>query len=155
VRPSRNDSVSHVRQVAPAERLSAMALIENSVGELPYKLLDMDQHSVEAEDCFTRFMPESKIDTAVRPIITASGKKVLLANDRIVTALDHNLDQTAVRGTLPQMLRNSASGSAEDAKRFYTPIQREYRNKEARLVQLDEQQIERSIMYPNGWGLFT
>ena len=36
-----------------------MALIEDTVGELPYKLTDFDQHSYEAEDCFTRFMPKS------------------------------------------------------------------------------------------------
>ncbi len=132
-----------------------MALIEDSVGELPYKLLDMDQHSVEAEDCFTRFMPKDKIDTAVRPIRSASGKKVLLANDRIVTALEHDLDRTAVPGSLAEMLRKRASGSTSEAERFYQEIQREYRDKEARLVQLDEQQIERAIMYPGGWGLFA
>ena len=91
-----------------------MALIEDSVGELPYKLLDMDQHSVEAEDCFTRFMPKDKIDTAVRPITSASGKKVLLANDRIVTALEHDLDRTAVPGSLAEMLRKRASGSTSE-----------------------------------------
>ena len=65
-----------------------MGLIENSVGELPYKLLDCDQHSVEAEDCFIRFMAKDKLDTAVRPILSADGtRKILLANDRIVTAL--------------------------------------------------------------------
>ena len=42
-----------------------MALIENTVGELPYKLVDFDQHSYEADDCFTRFMPKDKIETAI------------------------------------------------------------------------------------------
>jgi predicted TIM-barrel fold metal-dependent hydrolase len=132
-----------------------MALIENSVEALPYQLLDFDQHSVEAEDCFTRFMPKDKLDTAVRTIRSASGRKVLLANDRIVTALEHDLDQHYVPGSLAEMLRQRASGDATDAERFYQPIQPEYQDSKARLAQLDEQQVERSIMYPGGWGLFA
>jgi predicted TIM-barrel fold metal-dependent hydrolase len=132
-----------------------MALIESSVGTLPYQLLDFDQHSVEAEDCFTRFLPQHKQDQSVRPITLGSGKRVLLANDRVVTALEHNLDQSYVPGSLAEMLKQRASGDATDAERFYEPIQTEYRDKAARLVQLSEQQIERSIMYPGGWGLFV
>ncbi|MET7842761.1 amidohydrolase family protein [Streptomyces sp. NPDC005356] len=133
-----------------------MALIENSMGELPYKLLDFDQHSVETDDCFTRFMPKDRLDTAVRPILAADGKtKILLANDRIVTALENDLDQAYVPGSLVEMLRARSSGEGGDADRFYEPIQKEYRDKNARLIQLTEQQIEKSIMYPGGWGLFA
>jgi len=39
-----------------------MALIENTVGELPYLLTDFDQHSYESEDCFTRFMPKATLE---------------------------------------------------------------------------------------------
>ena len=132
-----------------------MALIENTVGDLPYKLLDMDQHSVEAEDCFTRYMPKDKIDTAVRPIIAPSGKKILLANDRVVTALDQDLDKVHIPGTLAEMLKQRASGNPADSERMYQEKQPEYLEKKARLAQLDEQQIERTIMYPGGWGLFA
>ncbi|MBJ7336410.1 amidohydrolase family protein [Mycolicibacterium sp.] len=132
-----------------------MALIENSVGELPYRLTDFDQHSYEAEDCFTRFMPKAKLDTAVRTIIAPSGRKMLLANDRLVTALENDMDQAYVPGSLVEMLKQRASGDATDADRFYEPMQPEYLDKEARLKQLDEQQIERTIMYPGGWALFA
>src|SRR5690348_16207402 len=106
-----------------------MALIENSVGELPYRLLDFDQHSIEAEDCFTRFMPKDRLHTAVYPIRNAEGRKVLLANDRIVTALEHDLDQAYVPGSLVEMLKARSSGNATDAERFYEPIQQEYVDK--------------------------
>lgn len=133
-----------------------MPLIENSVGELPYKLLDFDQHCVEAEDAFTRFMPKDKLDTAVRTIMSADGsRKLLLANDRLVTALEQDLDQAYIPGSLVEMLKARASGDATDAERFYGPIETEYLDKKARLVQLTEQQIEKSIMYPGGWGLFA
>lgn len=133
-----------------------MPLIENSVGTLPYKLLDFDQHCVEAEDAFTRFMPKDKLDTAIRTIASADGKrKLLLANDRLVTALEQNLDQAYIPGSLVEMLKARASGDATDAERFYGPIETEYLDKNARLVQLTEQQIEKSIMYPGGWGLFA
>src|SRR6188472_2671882 len=125
-----------------------MALIQNSVGKLPYLMTDFDQHSYEAEDAFTRFMPKDKLQTAVRPI-KAPGfdRKVLLANDRIVTALENDLDEAYVPGSLVEMLKQRASGEATDSERFYEPIQAEYRDKDKRLVQLGEQQIEKSIMY--------
>ncbi|WP_405136568.1 amidohydrolase family protein [Nocardia sp. NBC_01388] len=132
-----------------------MAIIENSVGQLPYQLLDFDQHSYEADDCFTRFMPKDKLDTAVRPIRSASGKKVLLANDRIVTALDVDLEQVNVPGSLVEMLKARATGDPSDALRFYEPMQPEYVNRDARLQQLSEQQISQAIMYPGGWALMA
>ena len=101
-----------------------MAIIEDSVGTLPYLMTDFDQHSYEAPDAFTRFMPKNKLHTAVRPI-TVSGydRKVLLANDRIVTALENDLDQAYVPGSLVEMLKQRASGDATDSDRFYEPIQ--------------------------------
>ncbi|MGW0043316.1 amidohydrolase family protein [Rhodococcus sp. NPDC003348] len=133
-----------------------MALIQNSVGQLPYLLADFDQHSYEAMDAFTRFMPKNKLHTAVRPI-EAPGfdRKVLLANDRIVTALEADLEQAYVPGSLVEMLKQRASGNATDAERFYEPIQPEYRDRDKRLIQLAEQQIEKTVMYPGGWGLLA
>jgi predicted TIM-barrel fold metal-dependent hydrolase len=132
-----------------------MALIENTVGELPYRLVDLDQHSYEPDDCFTRYMPKSKIDTAVYTIRSASGRKVLLANDRIVTALEANLEEAYIPGSLVDMLKARSSGEESDAARFYEPMQPEYLDHSARLKQLDEQQIEHSIMYPGGWALMA
>jgi predicted TIM-barrel fold metal-dependent hydrolase len=132
-----------------------MALIQDTVGTLPYLITDLDQHSYEAEDCFTRFMPKAKIDTAIRPIVAPSGTKVLLANDRLVTAFETDIDKAYVPGSLVEMLKQRASGDASDAERFFEPMQKEYLDKDARLIQLAEQQIEKSIMYPGGWALFA
>ena len=132
-----------------------MALIESTIGELPYKLVDFDQHSYESDDCFTRHMPKNKIDTAIYPIRNASGRKVLLAGNRIVNALEGDLDMVNVPGSLVEMLKARSSGETSDAERFYEPIQVEYRDHEARIRQLDEQQIEHSIMYPGGWALMA
>ena len=132
-----------------------MALIKSTVGQLPYMLVDFDQHSYEAEDCFTRYMPRDKLDTAIYPVRTATGRKVLLANDRVVTALERVSDEAWVPGSLAEMLRQRASGETADAERFFQPMQPEYRDRDARLKQLDEQQVERSIMYPGGWALMA
>jgi predicted TIM-barrel fold metal-dependent hydrolase len=134
-----------------------MALIQDTVGTLPYLLVDFDQHSYEAQDCFTRYMPKAKLDTAVRSILLPSGHKALLANDRIVTAFEkeHDIDKAYVPGSLAEMLRQRAAGDAADAERYFEPIQKEYRDKEARLIQLAEQQVEKSIMYPGGWALLA
>ena len=133
-----------------------MAFIQDSVGKLPYLLTDFDQHSYEAPDAFTRFMPKNKLHTAVRPIkVSGYERKVLLANDRIVTALENDLDQAYVPGSLVEMLKQRAAGNATDSDRFYEPIQAEYLDRDKRLAQLAEQQIEKSIMYPGGWGLLA
>jgi predicted TIM-barrel fold metal-dependent hydrolase len=132
-----------------------MALIQDTVGPLPYKLVDFDQHSYEADDCFTRFMPKSKLDTAVHLIDTPSGGKALLANDRIMSAFEGDPTKAYVPGSLVEMLKQRSSGEASDAERFFEDIQIEYRDKDARLKQLSEQQIERSIMYPSGWALLA
>ena len=130
-----------------------MALIEDSVGELPYKLLDMDQHSVEAEDCFTRFMPADKIDTAVRADPVGLGQEGPPGQrpDRDGAGARPRPDRRCP-GRWRRCSGSERPGARPKAERFYQEIQREYRDKEARLVQLDEQQIERAMMYPGGWG---
>ncbi|MGV0793625.1 amidohydrolase family protein [Mycolicibacterium sp. XJ1819] len=134
-----------------------MALIEDTVGTLPYRMVDFDQHSYEATDCFTRHMPKSKIDSAIRLIDLPSGHKALLANERIITAFEkeHDLEKAYVPGSLAEMLRKRASGDAADAERFFEPMQPEYLDRDARVAQLAEQQIEKSIMYPGGWALLA
>src|SRR6476620_3351642 len=109
------DRVSHVaikRQLGSAEdarrphrRRCSMPFIESTVGELPYKLVDFDQHSYESDDCFTRHMPKAKLDSAIYPIRNASGRKVLLAGNRIVNALEGDLDMVNVPGSLVEMLK--------------------------------------------------
>jgi len=132
-----------------------MALIENSVGTLPYKLVDFYQHSYEADDCFTRFMPKDKIETAIYPIRNSAGRKVLLAGNRIVNAMEGDLDRVNLPGSLVEMLKARSSGETADIDRLYGPIEIEYRNHDARINQLEEQQIEHSIMYPGGWALMA
>ena len=133
-----------------------MAIIESTVGKLPYLMTDFDQHSYEAKDAFTRFMPKKKLHTAVRPVkLPGHEREVLMANDRLVTMLDMDLDQAYLPGSLVEMLKQRASGNDTDADRFFEPMQAEYLNKDKRLVQLAEQQIEKSIMYPGGWALFA
>ena len=132
-----------------------MPMIENTVGELPYKLVDFDQHSYETDDCFTRFMPKDKIESAIYPIRNSAGRKVLLAGNRIVNALEGDLDSVNLPGSLVEMLKARSSGEAVDADRFYGPIEIEYRDRDARVKQLTEQQIDHSIMYPGGWALMA
>jgi predicted TIM-barrel fold metal-dependent hydrolase len=120
-------------------------------------MVDFDQHSYEATDCFTRFMPKAKLDSAIRLIDMPSGHKALLANERIISAFEkeHDLEKAYVPGSLAEMLRKRASGEASDAERFFEPLQPEYLDRDARLVQLGEQQIDKSIMYPGGWALLA
>ncbi|OBH11770.1 amidohydrolase family protein [Mycobacterium sp. E3247] len=130
-------------------------MIENTIGQLPYRLIDYDQHLYEPHDCFTRHMPKAKLDTSIYPVKTPSGQQVLLANDRVVTGLEREQsDMAYLPGSLVEMLRQRASGNASDAERFFEPIQPEYLDRDVRLRQLIEQQIEKTILYP-GWALMA
>lgn len=122
---------------------------------LPYQMIDFDTHSYEPEDCFTRFMPKDKLDTAIQTVTLASGTKVLLANHRVVNALENHLDQAYVPGSLAEMLRQRSLGNATDAERYFEDIRTEYLDHDARLAKMDEQQIERALMYPGGWALMA
>ena len=107
----------------------------------------------EATDAFTRVHArEQAPPPCVRPVeVPGYDRKVLLANDRIVTALENDLDEAYVPGSLVEMLKQRASGEATDSGRFYEPIQPEYRDRDkAHHPARREQQIEKAIMYP-GW----
>ena len=121
--------------------------------ELAFTLFDCDTHCYETRDAFTRFMPADKIETAVAPIRLASGKEVVLANNRVVTALEQDLDKACVPGSLAEMLRQRASGNPADAERFYEDIRPEYVDRTKRLAEMDSQQVERAVLFPGGWGL--
>ena len=125
------------------------------MAELAFRLFDCDTHCYETRDAFTRFMPAAKIETAVAPIHLANGREVLLANDRVVTALEQDLDKAYVPGSLAEMLRQRASGNPADAERFYEDIRPEYVDRDRRLAQMDRQQVERAILFPGGWGLLA
>jgi len=122
---------------------------------LPYQMIDFDTHSYETEDCFTRFMPEAKKDSAIQTVRLASGKKVLLANHKIVNALENDLDKAYVPGSLAEMLRQRSLGVESESERFFEDIKDEYLRHDARLAKMDEQQIERGLMYPGGWALMA
>ncbi|MFV2176664.1 amidohydrolase family protein [Actinomadura sp. LOL_016] len=125
-------------------------------GALPYRMIDFDTHSYETTDCFTRFMPKDKLDTAVQLVKLASGDQVLLANHKIINALEHkNLDKAYVPGSLAEMLRQRSQGDTADAERFFEDFRDEYLDRDARLAKMDEQDIERALMYPGGWGLLA
>jgi hypothetical protein len=102
-------------------------------------MIDFDNHSYEAKDCFSRFMPKDKIDSAVQLVRLASGKEVLLANHKIVNALEADLDKAYVPGSLAEMLKQRSLGNATDAERFYEEIKDEYLDRDARVAKMDEQ----------------
>src|SRR6266576_3383038 len=100
---------------------------------MSYQMIDFDTHSYETMDCFTRFMPKDKLDSAVQPVTLASGETVLLANHRVVNALENHLDKAYVPGSLAEMLRQRSQGDSADAERFFEDMRDEYLDRDARL----------------------
>jgi len=92
--PSPSAVSAAVRQRDELKRTPSDGDLESYVGPLSYLMTDFDQHSYEAPDAFTRFMTKPKLHAAVRPVkVSGYDRKVPLANDRIVTALENALGQ--------------------------------------------------------------
>ena len=82
------------------------------------------------------------------------GKVGLLAGDRLVTSLDHELDKAHAPGSLREVLRQMRSGNP-DARYELEDLRPEWLERGPRLVLMDQQGVESAIMYPGGIGLLA
>ncbi len=125
------------------------------MSQLPYGIFDCDTHCYEPRDAFTRYLPEKYRDRAVTPVRNASGLEVILAGSRIATFNSEQglgFDLAYRPGTLAEMLRQMASGNPDETYQP-EPIRPEYLEREPRLALLDDQGIERCVLFPAGMAL--
>ena len=115
-------------------------------------IFDADNHYYEPEDCFTRHIPESRIDDAIRLVPTdpPDGKGEVMVGDRPFTFLtDPFSDHTGKPGSLREMLRNMKSGlPIEDNDSIESREQPQYQQREARLAVMDEQGVDSMVLFP-------
>jgi predicted TIM-barrel fold metal-dependent hydrolase len=119
------------------------------MADLGFKAFDADQHFYEAEDAFTRYM-----DPAMRKRCMQwaeiDGKKRLLVGGKVNRFIPNpTFDPVARPGCLDDYFR--AKTSAKDIREAFgklEPISPYYRNREARIESLDEQNVEACFMFP-------
>ncbi|MEQ8841874.1 MAG: amidohydrolase family protein [Acidimicrobiales bacterium] len=111
-------------------------------------IFDADNHYYEPSDCFTRFMPATRLDDAVR-VVDRNGRTEVLIGDRPFTFLqDPFSDAHAKPGSLREMLRAMKAGSAIAENETIEPVQPAYRDRGARLDVMDAQGLDAVVLFP-------
>ncbi|MDW3219678.1 MAG: amidohydrolase family protein [Acidimicrobiales bacterium] len=111
-------------------------------------IFDADNHYYEPQDCFTRFMPASRMEEAVR-VVESGDRSEVLIGDRPFTFLSEPFSEVHTKpGSLREMLRNMKSGLPIEENDAIEPVQPEYQNREARLARMDEQGVDAMVLFP-------
>lgn len=120
---------------------------------MTFGIFDADQHYYEAEDCFTRFASQRmKSERFIRWVTEADGKRKRL----FVGGQDANVignptfNPCAQPGVYHETLKNLETGADRSGAAYgqLEPIRPAYRDREARLGVMDEQGVERTLLFP-------
>jgi predicted TIM-barrel fold metal-dependent hydrolase len=119
------------------------------MADLGFRAFDADQHYYEAEDAFIRHMPKEMRKRAMQ-WAEVDGRKRLLVGGKINRFIPNpTFDPVARPGSLDDYFR--AKTSASDIRAAFgqlDPISPSYRNREARVAELDAQGVEACFMFP-------
>ncbi|MCB2078245.1 MAG: amidohydrolase family protein [Novosphingobium sp.] len=116
------------------------------------KVFDADQHYYEAEDCLTRYATKRmQAMKSVRWLTEADGKRRrLVIGDRITTTIGNpTFDPVAAPGAFHETMKSLKAG--EDRTAAYGelhPIDPCYRDRDVRLKKMDEQGVDRALLFP-------
>jgi predicted TIM-barrel fold metal-dependent hydrolase len=120
------------------------------MAQLPYAAFDADHHYYEAEDAFIRHV-ERKLQPRCMQWATIDGRKRFMVAGRVNRFIPNaSFDPVARPGVLDEYFRGRNPEGKDIATLFgkLDPIHPAYRNRDARLSQLDEQHIEGVLMFP-------
>lgn len=120
-----------------------------SANTLDYPIFDADEHYYEVEDTFTRFGDE-KVRRHVR-WVQEGRRQHLLFGQRLSTGVPNpTFNPIAKPGAFHDTLKTLEVGGRPTG-RDYGELERlpeEYRNRELRLVRLDEYGVDKVVMFP-------
>jgi predicted TIM-barrel fold metal-dependent hydrolase len=118
-----------------------------------FLLFDADNHYYEAEDAFTRY-PSDRMSAAryVRWLVEADGKRRrLVFGSRAAQAIENPTFNPVGRpGAYHTVLKSIESGESRGGSRYgeLVPLDPAYRDRDARLVTMDKQGVERVFLFP-------
>lgn len=120
---------------------------------MDFGMFDSDQHYYESEDCFTRFASERmKTEKFVRWVTEADGKrKRLFVGGKDANVIGNpTFNPIAAPGVYHETLKNIETGADRSALAYgkLEPIRPEYRDRDVRLGVMDEQGVEKTLMFP-------
>lgn len=120
------------------------------------RIFDCDTHCYEPRDAFTRYLPSKYLGRAsLAPVRLPDGTEAIMAGSRIATFNSEQglgWDQAYRPGSLKEMLRQMASGDPEAAYQP-EPMRPEFMEREPRLALLDQQGVDRCVLFPAGMAL--
>jgi predicted TIM-barrel fold metal-dependent hydrolase len=120
------------------------------MANLPFQPFDADHHFYEAEDAFTRHM-DRRMKKRCMDWAVVGGRKRLLVGGKINSFIPNpTFDPVAKPGILDDFFRGRNPEGKGIAALFgeLDPIHPAYRDRDARLVQLDEQGLAGAYLFP-------
>ncbi len=120
------------------------------MAQLPFAAFDADHHYYEAEDAFIRHV-DPRMQKRCMQWATIDGRKRLLVGGKINRFIPNpTFDPVAKPGILDAFFRGKNPDGKSIAKLFgeLDPIHPAYRDRDARLTQLDEQGLEGAFLFP-------
>jgi predicted TIM-barrel fold metal-dependent hydrolase len=120
---------------------------------MDFRIFDADQHYYEAEDCFTRYAsPRMVKEKFVRWVTEADGKRRrLFVGGKAANVIGNpTFDPITAPGIYHETLKKLEVGKDRSADAYgkLEPIRPAYRNKDVRLGVMDEQGVEKTLMFP-------
>jgi predicted TIM-barrel fold metal-dependent hydrolase len=115
--------------------------------QLGYRLFDSDNHYYETEDAFLRFIDPALKHKAPRWVsLEDNGQRRLLFGDRMNRFM--GADHTFARVGRPGVLKNKGPGDPGGYGELQE-CQPEYRERDARLKWMDQQEVEAALLFPS------
>jgi predicted TIM-barrel fold metal-dependent hydrolase len=131
-------------------RATGSADEERAVGDHDDPIFDCDNHYYEAEDAFTRHVPEDMRSRCVQWAEIDGRRRHLIAGrvDRQVT--NPTFDPIARPGSLREYYQGNPSGLSADEliRSGVEPLPAAYVDRDARVARLDEQGLEGAWLFP-------
>ncbi len=117
--------------------------------ELPFKAFDADNHYYEAEDAFIRHV-DPKMHKRCMQWAEINGKQRLLVGGKVNRFIPNpTFDPIARPGCLDDYFRGKvAQSDMREAFGQLDPLPASYRDRDARIVQMDDQGLEACFMFP-------
>jgi hypothetical protein len=116
-------------------------------------MFDADEHYYEAEDAFTRYASQRmEKEKLVRWMTEADGKRrrLMVAGQEANVIGNPTFNPITAPGIYHETLRRLEVGQDRSAAAYgqLEPIRAEYRDRQARLAAMDEQGVEKTLMFP-------
>src|SRR6202007_911712 len=127
--------------------------VARSLTAMDFGIFDADEHYYESEDCFTRYASERmKTEKFVRWLSEGDGKRrrLFVGGRKANVIANPTFNPITAPGIYHETLKTLEVGKDRSADAYgkLEPIRPEYRDRDVRLGVLDEQGVEKTLMFP-------